>query len=116
MFLDSWAHYYETMKSLCSEIYDRQQPLLALRQSPALDRLATFLTDVSTRLAMRGLSATAFILPMARRDIAGYLGLAEETLSRLFSILQKTELLSIRGRSVKIINLNGLKAMSASMH
>jgi CRP/FNR family nitrogen fixation transcriptional regulator len=37
------------------------------------------------------------ILPMTRRDIADYLGLTIETVSRTFSDLQRKGLVSVRG-------------------
>jgi len=100
------------MEMLCSEIYDRQEPLLSLRKIPAEERLATFLTDISSRLKLRGLSPTEFSLPMSRRDIARYLGVAEETMSRLFTRFQNWKLLAATGRSVSISDLPALQDMS----
>ena len=101
---------------LCSEIYERQQPLLSQRQSPAEERLATFLINISDRLKLRRLSPTEFTLPMSRRDIAGYLGIAGETLSRLFTRFQNRGLLSVNGRSVSISDLSSLQDMSVTVH
>ena len=105
-----------TLAVLCNELYERQQPLLMLRQYPAQERLATFLTNLSSRLKQRGLSATEFDLPMSRRDIASYVGVAEETMSRLFSRFQKRALLSVNGRSVSISDLTELEGMSRTLH
>jgi len=100
---------------LCSEIYGRQQTLLTLHQSPAVERLATFLLGISSRMEARGLSATEFVLPMVRRDMAAYLGLTVETLSRKFTLLQSDGLIGVRRRSICISDLDRLKAVSLNM-
>ena len=58
--------------------------LLLLGQQTAHERLATFLLNISSRFKHRGFSPTSFMLPMSRHDIAGFLGIAVETVSRLF--------------------------------
>jgi len=100
------------MEILCSEISERE--LLSQRQKSADERLATFLTNISDRLKLRGLSPTDFSLPMSRRDIAGYLGVAGETMSRLFTGFQNRGLMSVDGRSVSINDLPSLREMSAT--
>ena len=100
------------MTIMCAELFHRQQSMLASRQVTAEERLASFLTDISARMATRGLSATKFCLPMTRRDIAGYLGLTVETISRLLSRLQCKSVIIVKGRSITIIDLDRLKAMS----
>jgi len=102
------------MEILCSEIYQRQ--LLSQRQNSAEERLATFLTNISDRLKRRGLSPTDFSLPMSRRDIAGYVGVAAETMSRLFARFQNRGLLSVTGRAVSISDLPTLQGMSVTTH
>lgn len=101
---------------LCAEIFQRQQPLLSMRQNTAEERLATFVTNLSARLKSAGLSPIEFNLPLSRRDIAGYLGLVEETVSRTFTRFQKRELMWVSGRSVSIMDLTTLQEMSATMY
>lgn len=84
---------------LCEELYSRQQPLLRMRQHAAEECLTTFLLDISERVS-RAQQPAEFTLPMPRRDIARYLSLAEETLSRLFRRLQDRGLLQVSGRKV----------------
>ena len=97
---------------LCSEIEERQ--LLSKHQNTAEERLATFLTNISDHLKLCGLSPTEFSLPMSRRDIAGYLGVAGETMSRLFTRFQNRGLLSVTGRLVSISDLPALQDMSVT--
>lgn len=99
---------------LCQELFERQQPLLNIRQQAAEERLASFLIDISKRVQQQGQLATEFNLPMPRRDIARYLGVAEETMSRLFRRLQDRKLLAVQGRRVVDLQLDSLLAMSIS--
>lgn len=78
----------------------RQHQLLACRS--AEQRLAGFLLDLSQRMRARGYSSQEFLLRMSRSDIAGYLGLKLETVSRGMRSLQEQRLLQVRGRHVRI--------------
>ncbi|MFK7976448.1 MAG: cyclic nucleotide-binding domain-containing protein [Halioglobus sp.] len=98
---------------LCNELYARQQPLLRLRQHAAEECLTLFLLDISERLS-RSQKATEFTLPMPRRDIARYLSLAEETLSRLFRRLQDKGPLRVSGRKVTHFDEASFRAKNTS--
>lgn len=65
--------------------------------------------SLSQRFSERGYSPMSFQLTMSRGDIANHLGLAIETVSRLFTKLQEQQLLSIQGKEVTIIDLSELK-------
>jgi CRP/FNR family transcriptional regulator, anaerobic regulatory protein len=107
---------HRMMQMLCEEIQNKQQPLLLLRNKPAENLLATFLIDISNRFSARGLSAVEFELPMARCDIASHLGLAGETMSRLFTRFQKMNLISAKGRTICLKNIDQLQAMSVRLN
>ena len=59
-----------------------------LGRRSAQERLAIFLHQLSERYRALGRSGESFLLPMSREDIARFLGLALETVSRGFSRLQ----------------------------
>ena len=85
------------------------QAVIAQRQItranlPALTRFALFLRDLSAHHRRRSLSAIAFDLPMPRTDIADYLSLAPETISRLLASLTKTGVIAVDGKLVQILD------------
>jgi CRP/FNR family transcriptional regulator, anaerobic regulatory protein len=65
-------------------------------------RLAALLLSLSTRLRNHGFSATELNLSMSKYDIANFLGVAPETVSRLFARLVREGVLSIDGKLVCI--------------
>jgi CRP/FNR family transcriptional regulator len=82
---------------------------------PALARLALLIKDLSSHHKKRALSATEFDLPMPRTDIADYLALAPETISRLIKTLGQDGVLTIEGKTVRIHDLNALETACETM-
>ncbi len=76
-------------------------------------RMAAFLLGVSRRLAARGFSPTRFALTMARTDIANYLRLAPETVSRVLRRFQEEGWLRVERRELEILNINALQMLAA---
>lgn len=81
-----------------------QAMMLLLGSRSAEERLATFLLDVAERYRARGYSFSEFVLRMTRDEIASYLGLKLETVSRLFSSLQESGLIQVQGRAIKLLD------------
>lgn len=84
---------------------DRDQDhmeMLVRRQ--ANERIALFLHGLGERLRRLGESGSQFKLPMSREDIARFLGLALETVSRGFSRLQEEGVISVLGRRLEILD------------
>lgn len=75
-------------------------------------RLARFLVHLSQRMAASGQSQRRFHLRMSRREIASYLGVAHETVSRSFSALAGWGLVCVDNREVEILEMDELKALS----
>ncbi len=73
------------------------------------ERMAAFLVDLGERYALRGMSATQFRLSMSRADIANYLRLAAETVSRVLGRFREQGLLNINGRQVEILDLEAMR-------
>ena len=96
------------------EITRREEQLLSLGKQSPERRLAVLLLSLSVRFSQRGYSATRFLLPMARLDIANFLGLAAETVSRLLRRFQDTGVLAVDGRSLDILDLSALRALAGA--
>ena len=101
----------QIMRVAAKEICAEQQMLMQLGKRTAEERLASFLLSLSSRFKQRGLSATGFNLPMSRQDIGNYLGLAIETVSRLFAHFQEQGLLRVNRKQITILELGQLKGM-----
>ncbi len=100
-------------KLLSQEAVRAQNRMLVLGTMRAEQRLAIFLLDLSTRHRTRGFSSCEFVLRMTRDEIGSYLGLSLETVSRVLSRFQRSGLIQVQGRTVKL--LDGV-AMSRIVH
>jgi CRP/FNR family transcriptional regulator len=72
-------------------------------------RTARFVLHVARRAVNQGGSATRLHLPMCRRDIASYLGLAHESVSRSMTQLAGAGLLRVDNRDIEILDAPGLQ-------
>lgn len=97
---------------LSREIQHYQELMLMLGKKNAEERLATFLLGLSNRFGQHGFSPLRFNLSMSRGEIGTYLGVAEETVCRLFSRLQEDGLIRAHRRSVEIRDLDRLKSLA----
>lgn len=94
------------------EVLRDHEHLLMLGKKGAEERLATFLVSVSNRFQERGYSATEFRLSMSRGDIGNYLGLAVETVSRLFTRLQTLGCIEVERKLVRLTDPERLRALA----
>lgn len=99
----------ELFRRLSKDIGDAS---LRNQESGADERLAAFVLDLSARHAARGFTAHALHLAMSRSDIADYLGLAAETVSRVLRRMQDNGLLAVDGREVQILDFAALTAIA----
>ena len=81
-----------------------QDHLRMLVRRQANERIALFLHGLGERLRYTGESGSRFRLPMSREDIARFLGLALETVSRGFTRLQDDGVIAVSGRRVEILD------------
>nr|WP_312230486.1 fumarate/nitrate reduction transcriptional regulator Fnr [Pseudomonas sp.] len=94
----------QLMRVMSREIRDDQQMMLLLSKKTADERIATFLVNLSARFSARGFSANQFRLSMSRNEIGNHLGLAVETVSRVFTRFQQSKLLEAEGKEVHILD------------
>ncbi len=100
---------HQMLRLLSREVSAEANMISLLNNSTAEERLASFLLSLSERFRRRGFSPTDFFLAMSRQDIGSYLGLALETVSRLFTRFQEQGLLEVDRKHVKIKDLDHLK-------
>lgn len=102
-------HFFQLMSR---EITQDQQVITLLSKSSAEERIAALLLSISSRNGRRQLSANAFRLPMSRTDIGNYLGLTIETVSRIFTRLQKQDVISVDKKEILIKNMDQLRTIA----
>lgn len=78
--------------------------MTAMGQMSSTARVANFLCEMRELLDSRGLTGRLLGLPMARADIADYLGMRLETVSRAFSELGRRKLIRLAGEGVVIVD------------
>ncbi len=94
------------------EINRSHQMVMTLGTLRSEQRVATFLLNISSRLATLGYSSRNFILRMSREEIGNYLGLTLETVSRLFSRFARENLIYIKQRDVTILDKEALQELA----
>ena len=102
----------QLMRIMSREIRDDQQMMMLLSKKTADERIATFLVNLSARFRARGYSPQQFRLAMSRNEIGNYLGLAVETVSRVFTRFQQSGLLAAEGKEINLINLIEICALA----
>lgn len=95
----------EILKRFNAEIKHRHESLLSSHQCIASKRLGGFLLDLVYRQDLARNNPLLIRLSMSRADIANYLGLAPETVSRMLSKYQKHGLILANKQKIQIIDL-----------
>ncbi len=95
------------------ELAAAQEQLLLLGRKSALERVASFLLQLSERAERQGLSKSPVRLPMTRADIADYLGLTTETVSRAFGTLKRDGAIEVPNpHGVVLCDIDALDAIA----
>jgi len=96
------------------ELAVAQEQMLLLGRKHADERVASFLVSLAERAQRFGQKGDMLSLPMTRTDIADYLGLTLETVSRTMSRLKREKCLAPKGRQdLKIVDLERLRDIGA---
>jgi CRP/FNR family transcriptional regulator len=102
---------HDNMLGIMSSELRHAQDLAVLRRTRGAGaNLAAFLLGLSEHYHRLGLSADQYRLSMPRCDIADYLGVAIETVSRLIARFEEDGLLVVRRRHVRLCDVPGLRA------
>lgn len=99
----------QLQRAMSRELVQYQESMMVLGSMFAEERLAAFLLNLTDRLRARGFSHSALLLRMTRDEIASFLGLSIETISRTFSKFQAQGLLFVRSRQITITDPVGLR-------
>ncbi|HVC48549.1 MAG TPA: fumarate/nitrate reduction transcriptional regulator Fnr [Burkholderiales bacterium] len=106
---NSLQHHFHKLMS--REIMRDQNVMMLLGSMRADERLAAFLLNLSQRYAARGFSRHEFYLRMSRSEIASYLGLKIETISRIFSSFQFDGYIEVHQKHIIIKDMGKLEAL-----
>lgn len=102
-------HTRDTLLKLMSEdIHDVKKLILSFSQKNAEEKVASFIYSLYIRYARRAHVSLNIKLAMSRSDIANYLGLTIETISRILTRMQDLNILTARGKYITINNLTAL--------
>jgi CRP/FNR family transcriptional regulator len=103
------------MNELANRELTRAHERMLLGRFSADEKMASFLVGWRERLADLGRTNDEIALPMSRRDIADYLGLTIETVSRTFTKLEKEKVLAVVAGGVRIIDEKRAMQLAAAL-
>lgn len=98
-----------------NELAAAQDQMLLLGRKTAKEKICSFLLLLSQRAVRRGHRENPVYVPMSRADIADYLGLTTETVSRTFTQLKTRGVISLQeGNRVQIGDMDALYDLAES--
>ncbi len=108
--LDEFPRMQRRLFSLANnELAAAQDQMLLLGRKTAKEKICSFLLLLSQRAGRRGHSENPIFVPMSRADIADYLGLTTETVSRTITQLKTSGVISLmEGNKVRLCDLDGI--------
>jgi CRP/FNR family transcriptional regulator len=96
------------------ELIEAREHMMALGQRSAEEKLAWFLVQLRERWSRTAPDSNTVQIPMSRQDIADYLGLTIETVSRTLSQLGRGRKIGILPNAVNLTDLNYLERLAAT--
>jgi CRP/FNR family transcriptional regulator len=105
-------YYDELFMIMAREIGNEHNLLLLLGQKPSEERFATFLLDTANRTNIQKTAQSEFLLSMTRHEIASYLCLAAETVSRLINKFTESKIIKVKGRKVEVLDYSNLERIA----
>ncbi len=100
------------MLRIMSKEIVRDKRVMQTSKAGAEGRLAAFLLSIGERFQERGFACDEYRLSMSRVDIGNYLGLADETVSRLFTRFKEDGLLMVDRRHIRLIDIPRLRTLA----
>ena len=103
----------ELLSRASDELLSARAHLTLLGRKTSMERVSSFLLHLADRQDKLGGSAELVALPMTRTDIADYLGLTSETVSRSLSMLKRLKAIQVVDSSaVRILRRSTLEDLS----
>jgi len=100
------------LRHTAREIVRNHELQQLIGQGAAENKLAFFLNDMMQRMDRSGRSGESVVLPMSRHDIANYLCLADETVSRLFSRFSDWGIIKVDRKRITVSDFDALRALA----
>ena len=114
-FIEDKPHLLRRINELAiRELSQAQDHMVLLGRRSAEEKVATFLLGWRDRLVQLRGPANTVPLPMSRQDIADFLGLTIETVSRTFTKLERDRVIGIQPGSVCLLDPARAEAMAAA--
>jgi CRP/FNR family transcriptional regulator, anaerobic regulatory protein len=112
--LDEFPKMQRRLFSMASnELAAAQDQMLLLGRKTAREKICSFLLMLAQRQSRRGHKDNPVYVPMSRADIADYLGLTTETVSRTFTQLKTSGAISLQeGNRIQIADMDGIYDMA----
>ncbi len=104
----------QLIRFISREVGGEHDHLVMMGRQQAQEQLAGFLQNMSERYARLSRDNTQLILPMSRMDIANYLGLVVETVSRTFTHMEELGVLAVNRKHVHILRPDLLAKLCAA--
>ncbi len=104
---------FRLYQTVAQELASTRDLLMTIGHRSASERVASFLLALSRRNEESGAPANIIDLPMTRADIADFLGLTIETVSRTFSKMKSRRLIDLpQSACVHLLDINELERIA----
>ncbi len=97
------ALHHQMIRVISGALVNEQRHMVMMGKQQAQRRVVVFIRSLAGRYARLSRDPLDLTLSMSRSDIANYLGLALETVSRLFTKLESDGVLAVNRKSVRIL-------------
>ena len=104
--------YKQMLRIMSNELCHVQAMFVPRRRNSVKALLASLLLRHSTHFKQRGCYFNEFQLSMTRRELANYLGVAVETVSRMFTKLQDEGVLTVKNKHIVVLDASKLSAIA----
>ncbi len=114
-YVENKPHFLRRMNEFANrDLNLAHDQMLLLGRRSADEKVASFLIGWRDRLERHGLPSKTLPLPMSRQDIADFLGLTIETVSRTFTRLERDKVIIIVPGGVRLLDFKRVEALAAA--